>query len=144
MALSGCPDAFLHPYYQANVEQTTTCSQRGLMESGYTAKHVSLNPDSYNFVTPSRLSLGIKWWNQSRHPWRIYLCRKNFLKHYQSHIEMFKKSPVALSKCRQRWEVEVPDIDGEVMWDWPFKHLVLARDKLILNFYTESISLLSD
>lgn len=45
MALSGCPDAFLHPYYQDNVEQTATCSQRGLMETGYTPKRVSLNPD---------------------------------------------------------------------------------------------------
>ncbi|KAM5157243.1 growth factor receptor-bound protein 10 isoform 2-T2 [Mantella aurantiaca] len=30
---------------RANVEQTTTCSQRGLMETGYTSKRVSLNPD---------------------------------------------------------------------------------------------------
>ncbi|XP_075683106.1 growth factor receptor-bound protein 10 isoform X1 [Rhinoderma darwinii] len=45
MTLSGCPDAFLHPYYQDNVEQTAACSQRGLVETGYTSKRISLNPD---------------------------------------------------------------------------------------------------
>ncbi|XP_077125473.1 growth factor receptor-bound protein 10 isoform X2 [Ranitomeya variabilis] len=46
MALSGCPDAFLLPYYQDNVEQTAACTQRGLVDAaGYTAKRISLNPD---------------------------------------------------------------------------------------------------
>ncbi|XP_063778689.1 growth factor receptor-bound protein 10 isoform X2 [Pseudophryne corroboree] len=45
MALSGCPDAFLHPYYQDNVDQTAACSQRGLVDTGYTSKRMSLNPD---------------------------------------------------------------------------------------------------
>ncbi|XP_069814620.1 growth factor receptor-bound protein 10 [Dendropsophus ebraccatus] len=45
MALSGCPDAFLHPYYQDNVEQTAPCSQRGLVDTAFTSKHISLNPD---------------------------------------------------------------------------------------------------
>ncbi|XP_073534429.1 growth factor receptor-bound protein 10 isoform X3 [Phyllobates terribilis] len=46
MALSGCPDAFLLPYYQDNVEQTAACPQRGLVDAaGYTAKNISLNPD---------------------------------------------------------------------------------------------------
>ncbi|KAM9308060.1 growth factor receptor-bound protein 10 [Gastrophryne carolinensis] len=45
MALSGCPDAFLHSYYQDNVEQTPTCSQRSLLDAGYNSKRVSLNPD---------------------------------------------------------------------------------------------------
>ncbi|XP_072009265.1 growth factor receptor-bound protein 10 isoform X2 [Engystomops pustulosus] len=45
MALSGCPDAFLHPYYQDSVEQTTSCTQRGVVDAGYTSKRISLNPD---------------------------------------------------------------------------------------------------
>ncbi|KAM3929789.1 growth factor receptor-bound protein 10 isoform 1-T1 [Leptodactylus fuscus] len=45
MALSGCPDAFLHPYYQDNVEQTAACSQMGLVETDFTSKRISLNPD---------------------------------------------------------------------------------------------------
>ncbi|XP_075068737.1 growth factor receptor-bound protein 10 isoform X3 [Mixophyes fleayi] len=45
MALSGCPDAFLHPYYQENVDQTAACSQRGLVDTRYTSKRMSLNPD---------------------------------------------------------------------------------------------------
>ncbi|XP_056376305.1 growth factor receptor-bound protein 10 isoform X4 [Hyla sarda] len=45
MALSGCPDAFLHPYYQDNVEQTAACPQRGLVDTSFTSKHISLNPD---------------------------------------------------------------------------------------------------
>ncbi|XP_072268218.1 growth factor receptor-bound protein 10 isoform X2 [Pyxicephalus adspersus] len=45
MALSGCPEAFLHPYYQDNVEQTGNRSQRGLMETGYASKRASINPD---------------------------------------------------------------------------------------------------
>ncbi|XP_040287326.1 growth factor receptor-bound protein 10 isoform X2 [Bufo bufo] len=45
MALSGCPDAFLHPYYQDSVEQTAACSQRVLVDTGYTSKRIALNPD---------------------------------------------------------------------------------------------------
>ncbi|XP_063308101.1 growth factor receptor-bound protein 10-like isoform X3 [Pelobates fuscus] len=45
MALSGCPDAFLHSYYQDSVEKTSTCSQRGLVETGIISKRISLNPD---------------------------------------------------------------------------------------------------
>ncbi|KAM4706104.1 growth factor receptor-bound protein 10 [Rhinophrynus dorsalis] len=45
MALSGCPDAFLHPYYQDSIDQTTACSQRGLVETGFISKRISLNPD---------------------------------------------------------------------------------------------------
>lgn len=48
--------------------------------------------------------------------------------------ELFKRSPVALTKCRECWEGEVPDIEEEEwddMWDQPFKHLVSARDRLI-------------
>ncbi|KAG8442710.1 hypothetical protein GDO86_011489 [Hymenochirus boettgeri] len=44
MALSGCPDAFLHPFYQDSVDQTA-CSPRSLVETGFTSKRISLNPD---------------------------------------------------------------------------------------------------
>ncbi|XP_053324115.1 growth factor receptor-bound protein 10 isoform X2 [Spea bombifrons] len=46
MALSGCPDAFLHPYYQDSVDTTATCSERGLVEAGFISKRISLNSAS--------------------------------------------------------------------------------------------------
>lgn len=39
-----------------------------------------------------------------------------------------------MTKCRERWEAEVSDIQEEEwddMWDQPFQHLVSARDILI-------------
>lgn len=36
--------------------------------------------------------------------------------------------------CRSKWEMEVPDLQGEDwddLWNQPFKHLVSARDRLI-------------
>lgn len=47
--------------------------------------------------------------------------------------EFFKKTPQAISKCREKWAVEVPEIQGEDwddVWTQPFKHLVSARDRL--------------
>ncbi|KAM4689267.1 growth factor receptor-bound protein 10 isoform 4-T4 [Discoglossus pictus] len=45
MALSGCPDTYLHSYYQDSVDQTAACSQRGLVETGFISKRISINPD---------------------------------------------------------------------------------------------------
>lgn len=39
-----------------------------------------------------------------------------------------------MDKCRERWETEVSDIQGEEwddMWDHSFQHLVAGRDRLI-------------
>lgn len=47
---------------------------------------------------------------------------------------LFKKTPLGITKCRERWEREIADIQGEDwddMWDHPFKYLVSARDRLI-------------
>lgn len=48
--------------------------------------------------------------------------------------EFFKKTPQAISRCRERWAVEAPGIQGEDwddLWTQPFRHLVSARDRLI-------------
>lgn len=48
--------------------------------------------------------------------------------------EFFKKTSQALSRCRERWALEVPGIQGEDwydLWMQPFKHLVSARDRLV-------------
>lgn len=48
--------------------------------------------------------------------------------------EFFKSTPPAITKCREKWEMEVPEIQGEdwdELWMQPFRHLVSARDRLI-------------
>lgn len=48
--------------------------------------------------------------------------------------ELFKNRPKALIKCREWWEAEVSDIQGEAWddtWDHLFQHLVAASDRLI-------------
>lgn len=46
----------------------------------------------------------------------------------------FKKTPPAVTRCREQRMAEIPEIQGEDwedMWDHPFKHLLSARDRLI-------------
>lgn len=48
--------------------------------------------------------------------------------------EFFQKMPSAISKCREKWAAEVPEIQGEDwddIWTQPFKHLVSTRDRLM-------------
>lgn len=48
--------------------------------------------------------------------------------------EFFKSTPRVVTNCREKWETEVPNIQGEDwddLWTQPFKHLVSARDRLI-------------
>lgn len=48
--------------------------------------------------------------------------------------ELFKKTLPAVTKCREKWATEVPDIQGEDwdhMLDQPFQYLVSTRHKLI-------------
>lgn len=56
--------------------------------------------------------------------------------------QLFKKTPPAVAKCREKYISEVPEIQGEDwddMWEQPFKHLVSARDKLIQFKFLHSI-----
>lgn len=53
--------------------------------------------------------------------------------------ELFRTTPPAVLRCRERWRMKVRNIDGEDwddMWEKPFKHLVSIRVRLI-HFYTE-------
>lgn len=48
--------------------------------------------------------------------------------------EFFKTTPLGVTRCRERWEAEVPDVQGkdwDDLWMQPFQHLVSARDMLI-------------
>lgn len=56
---------------------------------------------------------------------------KRFSKTYK---ELFRTTPLTMLCCKNRWRMEVPNMDGDDwddMWERPFKHLAPARDSLI-------------